>query len=476
MLFNSYVFVLLFLPITVLGFYLLSSYAGYRGARLWLLVAALVFYGWWNPVYIWLLLASVTVNFGFGQLLLKKSARQKQYLLLGICANLFFLGYFKYANFFIANINAVAATDFPALDIILPLGISFFTLQQMAFLFDTYEGLTEEKSFLDYMLFTTFFPLLLSGPIVHHRDVLPQFQKADAGIFNDQRFAFALFVFAIGLFKKTVIADGLSATVAAGFDSQAALTATDAWITSFAYLLQVYFDFSGYSDMAVGIGLLLNIQLPINFKSPYKATSIIQFWQRWHITLTDFINTYVYMPLIRAHTSFSFYYSLWVTVIAMAVVGFWHGASWNYVLFGVLQGLALVVNHLWRRYGFKISNAMGWLLTILWWHYTLVIFRATSMDSSWRMLKALYSGPLDWIGKDIYITLPAQQFIPVELLTFVVFILFGALLACCVFLKNPHEHSETFAVNARYFLITLGCLLASLLLMNHVTEFIYFQF
>jgi D-alanyl-lipoteichoic acid acyltransferase DltB (MBOAT superfamily) len=194
------------LPITLAGFYLASHYFGYRVARFWLVTTSLVFYAWWNPVYIWLLLASVISNFGFGLLLQKKSVFHKKYLCLGIGANLLLLGYFKYANFFVANINTVAATDFPVLNIVLPLGISFFTLQQMAFLFDVYEGITEEKSFLDYVLFATFFPLLLSGPIVHHRDVLPQFRKADAGFFHDHRFAYGLFVFAVGLFKKTVIA------------------------------------------------------------------------------------------------------------------------------------------------------------------------------------------------------------------------------------------------------------------------------
>ena len=476
MLFNSYVFVLLFLPITLAGFYLASRYVGYRGARFWLISASLVFYAWWNPIYTWLLLGSVATNFGFGQLLQKKSIHHKKYLIIGITANLLLLGYFKYVDFFVANINTLAATNFPLLNVILPLGISFFTLQQMAFLFDTYEGLTEEKSFVDYVLFATFFPLLLSGPIVHHRDVLPQFHKPDAGFFDDSRFAFGLFVFAVGLFKKTVIADSLVGVVSAGFDGHGVLTATDAWISSLAYLLQVYFDFSGYSDMAVGLGLLLNIRLPINFNSPYKATSIIQFWQRWHITLTDFINAYIYMPLMRVRESFSFYYSLCVTVIAMTVVGLWHGASWNYVLFGLLHGLALVVNHLWRRFGFKFHKALGWLLTIFWWHFTLIVFRSSSIDVSLRMLQAMYAGSIEWIGRDIYQKLPLLEFVPVEPLTFVVFILFGFLLACCVRWKNPHEHSDIFAVNTRYFMITLGCLLTSILLMNHVTEFIYFQF
>jgi D-alanyl-lipoteichoic acid acyltransferase DltB (MBOAT superfamily) len=476
MLFNSYIFVLVFLPLTLLGFYVFARVFGYRASRFWLIAASLFFYAWWNPIYIWLLLGSVFGNFAFGQLLQKISAHNKKYLMTGIAANLLLLGYFKYANFFIANINALNITQLPILHIILPLGISFFTLQQMAFLFDTYEGLTEEKSLMDYVLFATFFPLLLSGPIVHHRDVSPQFRKPDAGIFRDRAFAFGLFIFAIGLFKKTVIADSLTAMVAAGFDTQSAITATDAWLASLAFTLRAYFDFSGYSDMAVGIGLLLNIRLPLNFNSPYQATSIIQFWQRWHMTLTDFINAYVYMPLMRLRKTFSFYYSLCVTVVAMTVVGLWHGASWNYVLFGSLHGLALVVNHLWRRFGFSFHKALAWLLTILWWHFTLVIFRASTMDAAFRIFHALFSGTPAWIGKNMYEAFPVLAFLPVEILTFVMFLLFGALFACCVRLKNPHDHSETFTVSLRYFFITLFCLVSSVLLMDHVTEFIYFQF
>ena len=476
MLFNSYLFILLFLPVTIAGFYASARYLGYRGSRFWLISASLLFYAWWNPAYTWLLLGSLAANFGFGRLLKKKSAHHKKYLMTGIAANLLLLGYFKYSNFFLANLNMLAATDFPILHIILPLGISFFTLQQMAFLFDTYEGLTEEKSFADYVLFASFFPLLLSGPIVHHRDVLPQFQKPEAGRFHDSQFAFGLFVFSVGLFKKTVLADSMVGMVAAGFDGAGALTATDAWISSFAYLLQVYFDFSGYSDMAVGLGLLLNIQLPVNFNSPYKATSVIQFWQRWHITLTDFINAYVYMPLMRMRQSFSFYYSLCVTVIAMTVVGLWHGANWNYVLFGLLHGGALVTNHLWRRFGFSFHKALGWLLTIFWWQFTLIVFRSSSIPVALHMLQAMYTGSLNWVGKSIYETLPFAEYIPVEILTFVIFIVFVFLLGCCLRLKNPHEHRESFAVSARYFFITLGCFISSILLMNHVTEFIYFQF
>jgi len=276
MLFNSYFFVLFFLPLAIAGYYAVAHFAGARAARLFVVCASLVFYAWGNPSGLVLLLASILVNFTFGQLLLKKSLPSRMVLAIGLLANLCFLGYFKYANFFIDNWNTLTGTTMPVLKVALPLGISFFTLQQMAFLIDTYEGITEERSLLDYLAFTAFFPVLLSGPIIHHGDVLPQFRAKDATRFNDRNIAYGLFVFAIGLFKKTVLADTLAALVTAGYDSHGALTLTDAWLSSFAFLLQAYFDFSGYSDMAVGIGLLLNLKLPLNFNSPYQATSIIQ--------------------------------------------------------------------------------------------------------------------------------------------------------------------------------------------------------
>jgi D-alanyl-lipoteichoic acid acyltransferase DltB (MBOAT superfamily) len=476
MLFNSYTFVLMFLPLVLAGFYVAARYRGYRGSRLWLILSSLVFYAWWNPSYLGILLGSVLVNYGFGRWLQKKSSSQHLILAAGLLGNLLFLGYFKYANFFIANLNTLAATQLPVLKIILPLGISFFTLQQMAFLLDTHEGLTEEKSLLDYLLFATFFPLLLSGPIVHHDDLLPQFREKNAGRFHDKNFAYGLFVFAIGLFKKTVIADSLVALVAAGFDGHDLISTTDAWLSSLAFTLQAYFDFSGYSDMAVGIGLLLNVRLPLNFNSPYRATSIIQFWQRWHMTLTDFINAYVYMPLMRLRTTFSFHYSLLVTVIAMTIVGLWHGASWNYILFGALQGLALVINHLWRRARLPMSKIVGRLLTLCWWLLTLVIFRATDLPAAGRMFRAMFAGSTAWIGKNSYEAFPWFNALPVELLTPWMFVLFAALFFVCAAWKNPHEHRDLFEPTSYYFIITLFCLMSSILMMNHVTEFIYFQF
>lgn len=476
MLFNSYIFVLIFLPLSLLLFYVAGRYRGASAARGVLLAVSLLFFTWWNPVYLGLLLGSVIFNFYSARFLKQYRQHGKILLTLGILANLLLLGYFKYADFFISNVNQLVGTDWPLLHILLPLAISFFTLQQIAFLVDVYEGLSEERSLRHYCWFVAFFPQLIAGPIVHHREMMPQFLRDDLGRFNDRQFAFGLFVFAVGLFKKTVIADTLADTVAAGFDSSASINMTEAWLASIAYTVQAYFDFSGYSDMAVGLGLLFNIRLPINFNSPYKARSIIEFWQRWHITLTDFINAYIYMPLMRLRERFSFHYSLVVTIVVMAIVGLWHGASWNFICFGLLHGCALVANHLWRRVGFTLPAFVGWALVLFWWNLTLVVFRSANMDAARRMFDAMFFGAPDYPGKAMRSAVGLFEHMPDLIFVIGAVIFFTATFFCCATLKNPHEHETLFKPSWRYWLVTAFCLFSALLLMNHVTEFIYFQF
>lgn len=480
MLFSSYVFVLLFLPAVLLLFYGSARLWGATAARYVLIGASLFFYAWWNPVYIWLMLASVLFNFSCAQFLQKleisgQAAVKKYVLQCGIAANVLFLAWFKYADFFITNVNVVAASDFPLLNLVLPLAISFFTLMQIAFLVDVYEGTTEEKSFASYLWFVVFFPHLIAGPIVTHRELAPQFRSKRFACFEDKTFAYGVFVFAVGLFKKVVIADSISPLADAGFANVHALGLLDAWYATTAYTLQAYFDFSGYSDMAVGLGLLFGITLPINFKSPYKATSIIGFWQSWHISLTDFINAYLYMPLIRLKNHFSFYYSLWVTLIVMSIVGLWHGASWTFVCWGALHGIALGVNHLWRRTEIKMPAWSGWALTMLWWHLTLVMFRSDTFSDAMAMYQALL-GEAKPLSRLLYDAMPAWKVLSIDVVTGLLALGFGVLLASCVWLRNPHDHLALFKPSFRYLAITLVCLLSSVLLMGHVAEFIYFQF
>ena len=291
MLFNSYTFIFLFLPTVLLGFHLIGKQGHHRVAIAWLVGASLFFYGWWNPAYLGLMLVSIFFNYGIGVSLggAPKQPNKKPILIFGVIVNLGLLAYFKYANFFVDNLNNIAGTDIVLEQIILPLAISFFTFQQIAYLVDAWRGETKEYNFLHYCLFVTFFPQLIAGPIVHHKEMLPQFAKDVVYKLRSKHLAIGLTIFAIGLFKKVVLADGISVYASPVFDAAEAgvvLTFFEAWGGSLAYTFQLYFDFSGYSDMAIGIARMFGIRLPLNFNSPYKATSIIDFWRKWHITLS----------------------------------------------------------------------------------------------------------------------------------------------------------------------------------------------
>jgi D-alanyl-lipoteichoic acid acyltransferase DltB (MBOAT superfamily) len=298
MLFNSYIFIFLFLPVTLFGFFYIGVRGNYYFALAWLVGTSLFFYGWWNPAYIFLIVSSVIFNYFLGSLLNNPLLKTRKIILIfGIFINLFLLGYFKYYNFFILNINNIFSSSLPIETIILPLAISFFTFQQITYLVDAYKGRTSEYDFLHYCLFVTFFPQLIAGPIVHHKEMLPQFTKKIINQLNYENLAVGLTIFVFGLFKKVVIADGIAGYATPVFSAAEAgitLTFFDAWGGALAYTFQLYFDFSGYSDMAIGLARMFGIRLPLNFNSPYKANNIIEFWRRWHMTLSRFLREYLF--------------------------------------------------------------------------------------------------------------------------------------------------------------------------------------
>jgi len=306
LLFNSYEFIFAFLPITFFVYFYLNSKRLTEASKAFLVFASLFFYSWWNIAYLPLILGSILFNFAIGSTIskmntvksnTKKGVSQKMLLTFGIISNILLLGYFKYMDFFIANINTLLHTQLDMMHIILPLGISFFTFTQIAYLVDTYRNEVKEMDYLNYTLFVTFFPHLLAGPILHHKEMMPQFDSLRSKVINYKNIAAGLFLFSIGIFKKVVIADTFAVWATAGFDTAETLNLLEAWATSLSYTFQLYFDFSGYTDMAIGVALLFNIKLPINFNSPYKATSIQDFWRRWHITLSRFLRDYIYIPL-----------------------------------------------------------------------------------------------------------------------------------------------------------------------------------
>ena len=357
MLFNSYTYLLVFLPVALLGFNLIAG-RNLRAAFAWAVLASLVFYGWWNPDpsqrwspwYVFLILASCSGNYFFGRYLSlhKLSARGKRALACGVGANLALLGYYKYIGFFAAIAKAVTGAPAAFPHVILPLAISFFTFLQIAYLVDAWRGEAEEYHFTDYLLFVTFFPHLIAGPIVHHKEMMPQFMRPG----RQRRAAdipVGLTILALGLFKKVVLADNLAPIANRLFHLAASgerdLTIAEAWLAALTYGLQLYFDFSGYSDMAIGSARLFGIRFPLNFHSPYKADSVIEFWRRWHMTLSRFLRDYLYIPLGGSRCpKWRRYTNLMAT---MLLGGLWHGAGWSFILWGGLHGLYLCANHLW---------------------------------------------------------------------------------------------------------------------------------
>jgi D-alanyl-lipoteichoic acid acyltransferase DltB (MBOAT superfamily) len=349
--FNSYSFVLVFLPTVLLGYQVLGKLG--RSTRLsagWLAACSLLFYSWFDLERLAVLAGSLMFNYACGALLASPARAGRTFILIaGIAANLGLLGYYKYLGFLVDTLNSLGATEWSFAAIILLPGISFFTFQQIAYLVDAYAGKAREYDFVDYALFVSFFPQLIAGPIVHHSEMMPQFRRPEIVGLSARNFSIGMTMFTVGLFEKVIVADGLMLFVGPVFSKAAGAQPahfTEAWIAALAYTLQLYFDFAGYSDMALGLGRLFGIRIPLNFNSPYRAASIIDFWQRWHMTLSRFLRDYLYIPLggnrrgpVRRYANL---------LITMLLGGLWHGAGWTFVAWGGLHGVLLMINHGWR--------------------------------------------------------------------------------------------------------------------------------
>lgn len=400
MLFNSIIFIFLYLPIIVSGFYLIGKYS-HNLAISWLAFASLIFYAWWDVRYVLLLLGSISFNYVSAYFIVRNFAnknRSKWITLFAILANLLLLAYYKYANFFLENLYGILDLHYQLIELVLPLGISFFTFTQIAFLLDTYQHKASEYSFIHYILFVTYFPHLIAGPILHHQDMMAQFAQRKVCRINWKNMALGLSIFVLGLAKKELLADELAEYAIPFFDGikmgiQPMLL--DAWIGALAYSFQLYFDFSGYCDMATGLSLLFNIRMPLNFNSPYKATCIIDFWRRWHMTLSRFLRDYIYIPLGGNRNGLS--HQFLNLSITMFLGGLWHGAGWTFIFWGCLHGFYLTVNHIWhivkkhnnwqiegKFYQF-IAGSLTFLSVVVSW----VFFRADSMESALNVLRGL---------------------------------------------------------------------------------------
>ncbi|RAP35867.1 membrane-bound O-acyltransferase family protein [Candidatus Marinamargulisbacteria bacterium SCGC AAA071-K20] len=486
MLFNSYAFIFAFLPITFFVYFYFNRKHYTVAAKYWLLLTSLFFYGWWNINYLPLILSSIVFNFGLSNAFKPSNSKEKNKLLLitGLLFNIGILGVFKYTDFFIQNMNSVFDTSIPFLHFALPLGISFFSLQQITYIVDRYEGLAQEKEFINYAIYVTFFPQLIAGPIVHHSEIMPQLKKISAKVLNKKNITIGLFLFSIGLFKKAVIADTCAIWVNAGFQNAETLSFLEAWITSLSYSLQLYFDFSGYTDMALGIGYMFNIKLPINFNSPYKARNIIDFWQRWHITLSRFITTYLYTPMIRSLNKITFPKAMVATLLAMLIAGLWHGAAWTFILFGFIHGIGLITNHIMRKKKLKkLPHLLACTLTFMYVNMSFTVFRSTSLKQSAYIFKSM----LGFNGLTLHPAFSKLQFLHLDWVTFnsdwlfkagaskTTIIILVILLVTCFIGKNSTEMIKSVPKLSTAIVASI-LFVVGLFYLSRVSEFLYFNF
>lgn len=487
MLFNSYIFILFFLPVTLILYYGLNKLGRESIAKLVLVGMSLWFYSYFHVSYLFLITSSILFNYVFSKIILNKKNNaffKKILLAIGILVNVSVIVYFKYFDFFLENINLIFNSEIPLLNILMPLGISFFTFQQISYLVDSYRGETAEYSFLDYALFVIFFPQLVAGPIVLHQEMIPQFNDKTRKKISQDKLAQGISLFAIGLFKKVMIADTLGKGVNWGFSNTGVLTAVDVVVVALLYTLQIYFDFSGYCDMACGIANMFHIDLPQNFNSPYKATSILEFWQRWHMSLTRFLRKYIYFPLGgsrkgKARTMLN-------VLMVFLVSGIWHGAAWTFILWGILHGVANVLNRLFNEQWEKIPGLIRWFGTFIFVNLTWILFRAESMQD----VKILYSKLIQpWelrISGELLNKFDLLEFTYIEehigvlgelIATYPwLHLLIVAAIAIFIALIPKNCHEKKFVPNVKNAICSVVLLVWSILSLSGLSTFLYFNF
>ncbi len=460
MLFNSFLFLFVFLPIVLLGFYGLGSKMKLSVIVRWLFLCSLLFYGWWKPIYLMLIGLSIVFNF----LISKEVAKGKQpFLVVGIGFNLLILFFYKYVDFLIFNVNVIADASIAYLDWALPLGISFYTFQQIAYLVDLNRGIASKTNFFSYGLFVSFFPQLIAGPIVHHKEMMPQIRNPLLTQVNYQNLSKGFFILMMGLAKKIILADTFGIIANNGYANIELLGSQEAWITSLAYSLQLYFDFSGYSSMAIGLGLLFNIQLPQNFNSPYRSVTIQEFWRNWHITLSRFLRDYIYIPLGGnkmgpGRTNVNL-------MVTFLLGGIWHGAGWTFVIWGFLHGGALVIHRYWKNSGKALPKIPSILITFLFVNITWVFFRADNLQDATDLLVAMF---------DFSKTAPRDFYLVSNLYNSPIWAA-GVLL---LFLPNDMQLGNQIQPTLKYGVMTVLLFVLNLIFLNSIVQndFLYFDF
>ena len=483
MLFNSYDFIFLFFPIVLGIYFFLGRWEKHPWANVWLVLASLSFYGYWDKSYLPLLVGSILTNYALSWLILRARrngalSQARGVFFLSLAFNLGLLGYYKYLDFLLKNLNRLGA-NFDLLSLVLPLGISFFTITQLLYLWDCYSGVTKEHGFVNYALFVSFFPHLLAGPILYHRQMMKQFNNPSLRRVDWENMSRGLTLFIIGLMKKVLIADTLSPYVGWGYSHTAELTLFSAWLVAISYMLQLYFDFSGYSDMAVGLARMMNLEIPINFNSPYRAANLINFWQRWHISLTNALTACIYMPMMRFLKTQTLTHVILAASLTMFLVGIWHGAGWTYVVFAFMNAGGIAVNYVWKAKHLPMPKILSHIVTLFYVLVTMVFFRAGSLPDAGRVLHAMLgANGVVWpqkiahLGESLGLALPVGD-VPGELPK-AVFLLAILLVAFC---PNSNQLTKKLRPSSRRVAILLAfAFWYAVLQLASVTEFLYFQF
>lgn len=487
MLFNSYIFIFLMLPVTLIGYYFLNHIKQYKAGLCFLLGMSFWFIGYMNWMYLLILLPSILVNYYVTWKMhsIKDNKRKKILLIIGILLNLLLLFVFKYYDFFLENANRIFVTDFSLLQIFLPLGISFYTFKQITYLVDCYRNPDISYDLLSYATYVSFFPQFIQGPIVLQGEMIPQFFDKDKKIFSYDEFAKGLYLFSIGLGKKVLLADNLAKIVNSGYGNIEELNSPSAILTMFAYTLQIYFDFSGYCDMAIGISQMFRIDLPINFDSPYKATSIDEFWDRWHITLTRFFTRYVYIPLGGSRKGM---FRTYINVFLIFLLsGIWHGAAWTFILWGVLHGVAMLVSRTVRLLKIQIPKVIGLITTFLFVNVAWVFFRADTIQDAFLLLRKMVTGGFGSIDSEINESISKVLEVSLlervdvldifERLPGIYSILFVSILTfICLFTRNSITRQKQMKLTVFYGVLTIILLFYCILSLSGISEFIYFNF
>ncbi len=466
MIFSSYGFFFIFLPTVFITYFTLNRFKFYSAAKWWLVLSSLFFYAYASISFFPFFVGSVLINYGIGLLLskyhgFKISKTRKLILIIGIIENIVLLGYYKYMDFFITNINWLTGNNMPLIKIVLPIGISFFTFQLIAYLVDSYRGETKEYSLQNYLLFITFFPQLIVGPIVHHKDVVPQYQNKKIRKINFENLSTGLLMFAMGCAKKLIIADPLTRWAKLGFDNSELMNMLTSWTSSLSYTLSYYFDLSGYADMAIGLGLMFNIMIPKNFNSPYKSRNFAQYWSRWHITLSKFLGDYIFRSMHKkGDKAIKVFYAIFITFL---VSGFWHGAGWNFVVWGVLNGIFVIFAHMMIRSKKSLPYFLAWCITFLGIVITRIFFVSKSVKHAVNITIKLV---------DIS-SLTSYAFNKISLEQ-IFYIIVGLIIV--FFLPNSHYFREKFKPNLKFAFFVAVLLILAILHMDKVADFLYFQF